>query len=82
MLPDSGRSLQTHLYNPTSTLFSRSVHSQDSRRFDYEAPLVAKNENMATGSEPAVKKEWMQDNTNKSKEIGLGFSLYDHCPYL
>ena len=38
---------------------SRSVHSQDSRRFDYEAPLVATNENMATGSEPAVKKERM-----------------------
>ena len=30
-----------------------------SRRFDYEAPLVATNENMATGSEPAAKKEWM-----------------------
>ena len=32
---------------------------QESRRFDYEAPLAAKNENMATGSEPAVEREWM-----------------------
>ena len=39
--------------------FSWSVHSQDSRRFDYEAPLVATNENMTTGSKLAVKKEWM-----------------------
>ena len=29
------------------------------RRFDYEVPLVATNENMATGSEPAVKNERM-----------------------
>ena len=52
-------------------IFLRSVHSQDNRRFDYEAPLVATNENMPTGNEPAVKKERMQHNTNKSKEIGL-----------
>ena len=47
------------------------VHSQKSRIFDYEAPLAAKNEIMVTRSEPAVEREWMQDNTNKSKEIGL-----------
>ena len=29
------------------------------RIFDYEAPLAAKNENMAMGSEPAVEREWM-----------------------
>ena len=39
--------------------FSRSVHSQESRIFDYEAPLAAKNENMTMGSEPAVEREWM-----------------------
>ena len=39
--------------------FSRTVHSQESRIFDYEVPLAAKNENMATGSEPAVEREWM-----------------------
>ena len=39
--------------------FSRTVHSQESRIFDYEAPLAAKNENMVTGSELAVKREWM-----------------------
>ena len=35
------------------------IHSQESRIFDYEVPLAAKNENMATGSEPAVEREWM-----------------------
>ena len=39
--------------------FLRSVHSQEGRIFDYEVPLAAKNENMATGSEPAVEREWM-----------------------
>ena len=70
-----GRSLQKHLYCSTSTLiFLLSVHSQE----NYEAPLAAKNENMATRSKPAMEREWMQDNTNKSKEIGL-YNLRRKC---
>ena len=44
--------------------FSRSVHTQESRIFDYEVLLAATNENMVKGSEPPVKKEWMKDETN------------------
>ena len=48
--------------------FSRSVHTQESRIFDYEVLLAATNENMVKGSEPPVKKEWMKDETNKSRD--------------
>ena len=52
-------SLDTFVLSYIQSFLSRTVHSQESRIFEYEAPLAAKNENMATRSEPAVEREWM-----------------------
>ena len=53
-----GQSLQTHLYYPASTYFFGRFSPQQSRRFDYKAPMVTKNKNKTMGSESAVR-EWM-----------------------